>query len=187
MASTQEFTTEMLRLTRDYGVALTRDAEPLRHQSYLDLAADAGHPLPSNSTLGRIAAINVELASGDLDIQITMLNESFSMMPDYGHGNVCGNVAVTLNNLTISKERVVTTQQALGLEAVVHSSGVVEVAYLEGLSREPDAEGLLDYLQLTDMTKVASARFELDFHQDRTLNPAQLSSLSNLVTRHFRA
>lgn len=188
MGFNQDFTATMLQMSREYGLPLTHENDPFRHQSYVDLAAENGNDLPIDSVLGKVAKTTTELATGDLYIELSMLNESFGMMPDYGHGSICGSVAVTLTQLQLGKNLVVSARQALGFDAVVHSSGVVEVAYLEGLTNDQEVDQLLSHLQVDHLAKhsAQASYYELDYHQNRALGNAQLRALSDLATRHFK-
>ena len=190
-----EFLRGINKLANTYGMPLNDVSDTHKFAFYMDSAHIAENDLAETATIGKTVTGAYIVKNAVAVVQVTMLNESFGLMPDYGNGNLIGDVAIT-TRLAPEKNEDEFTQSVLDLDFCLYASGKVELAYASRDSNDPEirdiyAQAGAHPIQLVPQKGSLYPGIqnnhceELSFQQNRFLNPTQITKLRNFVIGAF--
>lgn len=180
-----EFRANILALTRAFGAPLTSEQDKNLHDYYLEDADLAGTPLPSETTLGRVAYGATYLGKTLVLAEVSILNESFGNMTNTEYGHLCGEISLEARGVT-SDTPTPSLSTPWSLSASMYTSGAVELAIAEFDPGNTEAEALFENLQIKHIAETeAKSRWYIPKQGEHILNTHQLSQLGALVADCF--
>jgi hypothetical protein len=193
----KDFLMSMNQLVSACGRPLNKETAQHQYAYYLDCAHDAGNDLPDSATIGKFATVEFALDDASVNVRVNVLNESFGLMPEYGAGNLVGDIDIAANEVLVDSEGLEVNRKSLDLGFCLYASGLVELSYAELDTDKPEIRDLYvragaDPIKLKPQEgrRLEPGRQHLPEElcykdQNRALNPEQLVKLNNFILTSF--
>jgi hypothetical protein len=177
---------EMNRLVERYGEPLSNDSDPYKYAFYHDEADSAGNELRNDLVIGKTATGAYILGKAAVTVQVSMLNESFGIMPEDDAGHLVGEVDITANRYKHESENVITVWTPIGISFYMFASGRARLVYAETFKAEPNEKKLYKLTGADGFShKETTNGLTLVDEGDRYLDGTQVSKLHNFVVGAF--
>lgn len=185
----------MNKLVNKYGEPLNSASDFYKFAYYTDCAHNAENELPETVTIGKTATGAYLVNNAAVVVQLSMLNESFGLMPDHGDGNLVGDISVTTREVPDKSEDPL-LPSILSLDFNLYASGKVELSYAERHTNDTDVREvytqagahplkLKEQKHLLQPNILNHAYEELSYEQNRFLKSEQLARLNAFVVGAF--
>ena len=182
-----EFLRDVRKVVNQFGVPLTPETDPYQHAFYLREAKRAGNELPQDAVLGKIVYLSTVLESIPTQIQLSMLNESFGMMPESDRGYFCGLLTIQSNGV-VNEDDVTSKEVTFSLLADINSDGTVDVSAAGKNGHAPEfKQKYMDELGFSDLEPEKShipSGYETTIYA-YDLKGAKLNKMSRFIVNSF--
>lgn len=180
-----DFAVYMNKLVSKYGRPISYDTERDLFNYYNNEAlTSAGNDIPYETIIGKTATGAYVTGETIITVDVSVLNESSGLMPEYESGTLIGSIGITAVKYVSEEETIAKT--GTGMDFSLYSNGT-ELVYADFTGDEPALETIHESLGSPAIRlQSISHGNELYRGDTPTLNNDQQSKLTAFVVGAFR-